>query len=118
MNIERHLHKRKMYLTADSSIYFDDENAFCGRPKIHLIAIKNRNDDWWNDYQIGVSIHDMDDYDIGYIYTAKSEEQFFNVLHELINWMNDLEHGVCFYDEFVENISRFFPSLGCKKEMW
>lgn len=37
----------------------------------------------------------------------ENEVQFFDVLYELINWMNDLEHGVCFWEEFVDDIKGF-----------
>lgn len=67
------------------------------------------------DCKIGVGIRDNDDFDIGCVYTAENEEQFFNVLHELINWTNDLEHGVCFWEEFIDDIKGFFPECGCKK---
>lgn len=118
MNIERHLNKRIRYLTVDASIHFDAIDAFYGQPQVHLIAFRNAYESWWKDCQIGVKIHDMDDYDIGYIYTAENEEQFFNVLYELINWMNNLEHGLCIYDEFISDIDGFFPECGCKKEKW
>ena len=66
---------------------------------------------------------DWDDFDIGYIYTADSEKQFFDVLHELINWMNDLEHGVAYYyEDLIEDLNgkkEFFPNyMGCKREGW
>lgn len=118
MIIEQHLNKRLRYLTVDASIHFDSKNAFCGQPSIHLIAFRNACEPWWKDCQIGIKIYDKDDYDIGYVYTAENEEQFFVVLHELINWMNDLEHGLCIYDEFVSDIDGFFPDLGCEKEWW
>lgn len=100
-------------LTVNGNIHFDCNFAFCGRPYIFLNAYCG-----WNDYQIGVGIRDNDDFDIGYIYTAENEEQFFEVLHELINWINDLEHGVCIWEEFVDDIKGFFPECGCKKERW
>ena len=73
---------------------------------------------WLEDYQIGVGIRDNDDFDIGCVYTAENEEQFFNVLHELINWINDLGHGICLWEEFIGDIKGFFPECGCKKERW
>ena len=122
MNIERHFYKSKKYhseyLTATGLLHFDDKECFCKQPWISLIAFKDTFDDWWNNYEIGIAIHDYDDYDIGYVYTAENEEQFFNVLHELINWINDLEHGIASYWDYIEDVVGFFPDCGCKKERW
>lgn len=60
----------------------------------------------------------QDDFDIGYVYSVGNEKQFYEVLHELINWMNDLEHGVCSWDEFIDDIEGFPPDCGCKRERW
>lgn len=117
MKIVRYHFVKGEALAVDGSIHFDCNFAFCGNPYIHIIAIKNACCGWKN-YQIGIAIHDNDDFDIGYVYTAENEEQFFNVLHELINWINDLEHGVCLWEEFVDDIKGFFPECGCKKEEW
>lgn len=62
-----------------------------------------------------MTICDQDDYDIGQIYYCR-EENFTQVLRELINWMNDLEYGMCFYDEFIVDVENFFPDCGCRKE--
>ena len=122
MEIIRHSHYSKKYnyeyLTINGLLHFDDKECFCKQPWIHLIAFKDIHDKWWKDYQIGIAIHDYDDYDIGYVYTAENEEQFFDVLHELINWVNDLEHGVISYWDYIGDIEGFFPDCGCKKERW
>lgn len=112
MKIEKYHFVKSEALVVNGSIHFDYNFAFCGRPYIHLNACRGRK------YQIGVGIRDNDDFDIGCIYTAENEEQFFNVLHELINWMNDLEHGICLWEEFIDDIKGFFPECGCKKERW
>lgn len=117
MKIEKYHFVKGEALAVNGNIHFDYNFAFCGRSYIHLITIKNAYCGW-KDYQIGVGIRDNDDFDIGCVYTAENEEQFFNVLHELINWMNDLEHGVCFGEEFIDDIKGFFPECGCKKEEW
>ena len=122
MEIKRYCYKNKKnpkynreFLWVDGAIHFDDETIFCGKPWIGLLALKDLHDPWWNDYEIAVAIHDNDDYDVGVIYTAKNEEQFFDVLHELINWVKDLEHGLCYYNEFITDTKGFFPDLGCEK---
>lgn len=105
------------------AVHFDDEEAFCGYPWMLLSANRDVDSSHANQYQIKICIHDQDDFDIGYIYTADSEKQFFNVLHELINWMNDLEHGVAYYyEDLIEDLNgkkEFFPNyMGCKREPW
>lgn len=67
----------------------------------------------------GIGIADMDDYSIGYIYEP-TEEKFFDVLHELINWMHDLEMGLCLYDDYLDKLEsgEFFPNLNCKRMEW
>lgn len=119
--IRKSYHSKKYneeYSTVNGLLHFDDKECFCKQPWINLIAFKNTHDKWWIDYQIGIAIHDYDDYDIGYVYTAENEEQFFDVLHELINWVNDLEHGVISYLDYIGDIDGFFPDCGCKKEGW
>ena len=112
MKIEKYHFVKGEALVVNGNIHFDYNFAFCGRPYIHLNAYCGRK------YQIGVGIRDNDDFDIGCVYTAENEEQFLNVLHELINWMNDIEHGVCFWEVFIDDINGFFPECGCKKERW
>ena len=122
MEIKRYcLHTKKYnneHLTAQGILHFDNKSAFFGQPWIHLIAYKNGYDTMQKDYQIGIVIHDQDDFDIGFVYGAENDEQFFKVLHELINWMNDLEHGVYIWDKFVYDIEGSFPDCGCKRERW
>ena len=122
MEIKRYCYHSKKYsnehLSVTGVLHFDNKYAFCGQPWIHLCAYKNAYDTMWKDYQIGVAIHDQDDFDVGYVYSAGNEKQFYEVLHELINWMNDLEHGVCSWDEFIDDINCFFPNCGCKLERW
>ena len=122
MEIKRYCYHSKKYnneyLDVESILHFDNKEAFFGQPWIYLIAYKNGYDTLWKDNQIAVAIHDQDDFDIGFVYSAENEDQFFEVLHELINWMNDLEHGVCSWDEFVDDTEGFFPDCGCKRERW
>ena len=122
MEIKRYCYHSKKYnnehLRVTGVLHFDNKYAFCGQPWIHLIAYKNAYDTMWKDCQICIAIHDQDDFDIGFVYSAEDDGQFFEVLHELINWMNDLEHGVCSWDKFIDDIEGFFPNCGCKQERW
>lgn len=127
MKIKRYYSKSKKYnyeyLVVSSSLYFDDKECFCVIPYMTLHACKEIDDFNKTRYQIKIGVRDWDDFDIGYIYTADSEKQFFDVLHELINWMNDLEHGVAYYyEDLIEDLNgkkEFFPNhMGCKREGW
>ena len=117
MEFERHYHKSEKlyieYLNVYGTVHFDCNECFCGRSWVLLTASKG--DDWHKPYTITVTICDQDDYDIGQIYYCR-EENFTQVLRELINWMNDLEYGMCFYDEFIVDVENFFPDCGCRKE--
>ena len=88
MEIKRYCYHSKKYndehLDVEGILHFDNKYAFFGRPWIHLIAYKNACDIMWKNYQICIAIHDQDDFDIGFVYSTKNEEQFFKVLHELI----------------------------------
>lgn len=122
MEIKRYCYHSKKYrnehLNVTGVLHFDNKYAFCGQPWIHLCAYKNAYNTMWKDYQVGVAIHDQDDFDIGFVYSTENGKQFFEVLHDLINWINDMEHGVCCWDEFVNDIEGFFPDYGCKRERW
>ena len=85
-------------------------------PYISLVAHKEDVKYGWKPYEIGIAIHDKDDFDIGLIYRA-DEEHFFMVLHELINWMRDHEQGISLYEELL-NPFEFFPDCGCERRYW
>lgn len=74
------------HLVVQSSLNFYDNQCFCGKPYISLTAWRKSCFDWHEDNTIIIGIHDNDDYDIGFKYLP-TKEQFFDVLHELINWM-------------------------------
>ena len=97
------------------SVHFDDKFCFSGYPWIYLYTCENNK--FWDNHQIGIAIHDQRNYDMGYVYEP-GEERFIAVLRELINWINDLEHGVCSYWDYIQNIEGFFPDLDCKKSWW
>lgn len=103
------------HLWVTSNIYFDNECCFCGRPYVSLIAYKDKNK-FWDANTIGIGLRDNDDFDIGLIYKTNADE-FENVLHELINWMNDHEQGISIYDDIL-NIFDFFPDCGCERTRW
>lgn len=116
MEIQKCNSKNYERLTVFGSIYFDEEFAFFGHPGIILSAFRNVNkrvSDLWKENSITVTIHDQDDYYVSYEYYPE-ENDFFTVLHELINWMNDLEHGVCCWESYVRDMDNFFPNI-CKR---
>ena len=103
------------HLLVTSNIYFDDEQCFCGRPYVSLIAHKEKAL-CWDANTLGIAIHDNDDFDIGLIYKTDSEN-FENVLHELINWMRDHEQGRSIYMDIWDTFE-FFPDCGCERNLW
>ena len=109
--------KQSEELYVQCNLKFDHEEVFCGQPYISLSAWKKSYFDWQEDNAIIIGIHDNDDYDIGFKYLP-TEEQFFDVLHELINWMHDLENGLIIYDSFITDIEKFFPNLNCERKEW
>lgn len=121
MQIFRHSYHKKLnveFLRVVADIHFDRSDLFCGRTWISLIAWEEKENVCGDtEYTIQIAIHDKDDYDIGFVYYP-TPEQFTDVLHELINWMNDLEHGVICHDDFVDTYNTsFFPDyLKCKRK--
>ena len=109
------IEKKHDYLWVWSNIYFDDEQCFCGRPYVSLVAHKEKAL-CWDANTIGIAIHDNDDFDIGLIYKTDSEH-FEMVLHELINWMRDYEQGRSIYMD-IWNTFDFFPDCGCERSRW
>ena len=107
------IEKVGVLLNVTSNIYFDEKECFCGRPYVFLTATKVKDYDGY----IGIVIHDKDDYDIGLLYTT-TDENFTNVLHELINWMRDHEQGISSYEKMACNTYEFFPDLGCERKRW
>lgn len=115
MNIERARLGGREYLSVTSGIYFDAPDLFCGRTYLYLAAHKE-GDRFWKPHTIGISIHDNDDFDLGLVYEADGEH-FFDVLHELINWMYDHEQGITCYDQICDPLM-FFPECDCKRKQW
>lgn len=103
-------------LVVESNLFTDEDYIFCGRPYVVLYARKDGDGKWWKPYSIAIKVGDDDDYDMGLIYQA-NEDNFFDVLHELINWMRDHEQGITIYRD-IWNLREFFPDLGCERERW
>ena len=101
-------------LYVSGRLQFYNAQVFCGNVYINLIAFKDNSFWGWHANEIAVHIHDYDDLFEGFIYYPRPE-QFFDVLHELINWMNDLEHGILYFDEVFPDIDNFFPKL-CERK--
>lgn len=106
--------KRNKHLVVYSGIYFD-ENVFCIRPYVFLVAFKD-SDLGWPPNSIGIAICDYDDFDVGLIYKP-GEAHFMDVLHELINWMRDHEQGISSYEALLKT-NEFFPDYNCKRVRW
>jgi len=108
--------KYSNHLTVFSNIHFD-ENHFCGTPYVLLIACKTKIHPNWDDYTIGIAIHDDCEFNKGLYYTT-TKENFTQILRELINWMVDHEKGISSYHTLITNKYAFFPDLGCNRKNW
>lgn len=109
------IRKFKDRLLVSSRLNFGYENClFCGIPYVHLSASKEQTT-FYDANTIYISVHDYDDYDYGLLYITDNEH-FFNVLHELINWMRDHEQGINNHDDLID-IFNFFPDLGCERRI-
>lgn len=111
-----YIEKRADCLEVISYIDFDDKIYFYGMPYVHLLAYKENTKYGWNAYEIGIAVLDRDDYDVGLIYKTDNEN-FFTVLHELINWMRDHEQGISLHEQLL-NPYEFFPDCGCERISW
>lgn len=104
------------HLMVTSSIFFDEYDGICGRPYVFLIAHRDETAYGWPANSIGIAIHDNDDLDEGLIYHA-NDETFFEVLHELINWMADREKGITYKEKLWDSL-KLFPDIGCDRIRW
>ena len=104
-------------LFVNSAIFLDNYVDICVRPYITLCAYKDVISEWFGPYEIHINICDYDDFGYGYVYRAHNEKDFFNVLHELINWMRDHEQGVTYWDDVVSD--NLFPEFrNAEREQW
>ena len=108
--------KEYEWLCVESSVHFDWNGCFCRKPFMYLIVWKDK---YFSEkqYVIQVSVLDYDDYSVGCVYYP-GQDRFTGVLHEVINWMNDLEHGVVDYGEYVKDYKEFFPDCECERELY
>lgn len=104
-------------LFVQSSIFLDNYAGIFGLPFITLAAYKDVILEWYGPYEIYMHVCDYDDFDYGCVYKMQNEEEFFDVLHELINWMRDHEHGITYWDDIVNG--NLFPEFrNVDKEPW
>lgn len=104
-------------LFVESAIFLDNYIGISGRPCVSLCAYKDSISEWFGPYEIYINIRDYDDFDYGFVYKAHNEKDFFNVLHELINWMRDHEQGITYWDDIVDD--KLFPEFkNVNKEPW
>ena len=116
MIIKKNVSKTCERLFIQSSIFLDNYAGICGRPFITLAAYKDAIL-WYGPYEIYVHICDYDDFGYGYVYEMRNEEEFFDVLHELVNWMRDHEQGVTYWDDLIDD--KLFPEFeNVDKEPW
>ena len=92
MIIKKDVSKTYERLFVQSSIFLDNHIGIFKRPYITLCAYKDAiSEEWYGPYEIYINIYDYDDFGFGYgyVYRMQNEEEFFNVLHELVNLMKD-----------------------------
>lgn len=117
MIIKRSVSKIYERLIVQSSIFLDNYAGIYERQYITLSAYKDAISEWYGPYEIYINICDYDDFGYGYIYRMQNEEEFFDVLHELINWMRDHEQGITYWDDIVSG--NLFPKFkNTEKVMW
>ena len=106
------------HLNVSTNIFFDKPMCFCGQTWIHLHANKEE-DIGWHPCTIAIGIRDQDDFDVGFVYQA-NENNFEDILRELVNWMIDHENGISSVDNVFskKNMLEFFPDLDCPRVHW
>ena len=117
MIIKRYVSKTYERLIVQSSIFLDNHIGIYERPYITLGAYKDAISEWYGPYEIYIGICDYDYFSYGYVYRMQNEEEFFDVLHELINWMRDHEQGITYLDDVISD--NLFPEFrNAEMEMW
>jgi hypothetical protein len=97
-------------ITAEVTM-FSDSNCFCGNPRAFIHFWDDKN-------EVRLSVGDQDDLDIAVLYTAKDKTEAHNIFHELMNYLNDVEHAVIDSNTIFttdKSIGSFFPDLGCPR---
>lgn len=117
MIIKRSVSKTYERLIVQSLLFLDNHIGIYERPYITLSAYKDAISEWFGPYEIYINICGYDDFGYGYVYRMQNEEDFFDVLHELINWMRDHEQGITYWDDVISG--NLFPEFkSAEMEMW
>lgn len=117
MIIEKSVSKTYERLFVQSSIFLDNYTGICGRPFITLHAYKDAISKWYGPYEIYIHVCGYDNFGYAYVYRMQNEEEFFNILHELVNWMKDHEQGIIYWDDVISD--NLFPEFkSAKRERW
>lgn len=116
MIIKRSVSKTYERLIVQSLLFLDNHIGIYERPYITLSAYKDAISEWYGPYEIYMHVCG---YDFGYtyVYRMQNEEEFFDILHELVNWMKDHEHGITYWDDVISG--NLFPKFrNAEKVMW
>ena len=120
MIIRKDVSKTYERLFVQSSIFLDNHIGIFKRPYITLCAYKDAiSEEWYGPYEIYINIYDYDDFGFGYgyVYRMQNEEEFFNVLHELVNLMKDHEQGIIYWDDVISD--NLFPEFkSAERVVW
>lgn len=108
----------KECIIATSSIYLGDIKNLAIQPCILMIAAKENPISGFEKYEINLKICESSHiFNYREIVYKPRKDQFLGILHEILNWMNDVEDGVSFkYD--VWNSVDFPPQLDCERDEW
>ena len=117
MITKRSVSKTYERLIVQSLLFLDNYAGICRRPYITLSAYKDAISEWYGPYEVYMYICGYDNFGYACVYRMQNEEEFFNILHELINWMRDHEHGITYWDDVVSG--NLFPEFkSAEMEMW
>ena len=104
-------------LFVQSSIFLGNHIGIYERPYITLSAYKDAISEWYGPYEIYMHVCGYDSFGYAYVYRMQNEEEFFNILHELINWMRDHEQGIIYWDDVISD--NLFPEFrNAERELW
>lgn len=106
-------------LFVQSSIFLGNHIGIYERPYITLSAYKDAISEWYGPYEIYMHVCGYDNFGFGYgyVYRMQNEEEFFNVLHELVNLMKDHEQGIIYWDDVISD--NLFPEFkSAERVVW
>lgn len=116
MIIKRSVSKTYERLIVQSLLFLDNHIGIYERPYITLSAYKDAISEWYGPYEIYMHVCGYD-FGYAYVYRMQNEEEFFDILHELVNWMKDHEHGITYWDDVISG--NLFPEFrNAEKVMW